>query len=60
MDGNVTHPYAYLEVQIQQEPDSLEVVTEIDPLDVGEILGSIGGFWGESIVTQHVEKGTFK
>ena len=31
---------------MQQEPDSWEIVTEIDPLNVGEILGSIGGFWG--------------
>eukprot|EP00904_Undaria_pinnatifida_P008150 jgi/Undpi1/4465/HiC_scaffold_17.g07819.m1 len=43
---DVTDPYAYLEVQMQQEPDSWEIVTEIDPLNVGEILGSIGGFWG--------------
>lgn len=35
-----------MDVQIQQEPDSWEIVTEIDPLNVGEILGSIGGFWG--------------
>ena len=46
MIEDVTDPYAYLEVQMQQEPDSWEIVTEIDPLNVGEILGSIGGFWG--------------
>ena len=31
---------------MQQEPDSWEIITEIDPLNVGEIIGSIGGFWG--------------
>ena len=46
MNEDVNDPYAFLEVQMQQEPDSWEIVTEIDPLNVGEILGSIGGFWG--------------
>lgn len=41
-------PYAYLAMQLEQEPDSLQIITEIDPLEVLEILGSVGGFWGES------------
>ena len=57
VNGNVTNPYAYLEVQMQQEPDSWEIVTEIDPLNVEEILGSIGGFWGEYTVTENSENG---
>eukprot|EP00904_Undaria_pinnatifida_P008151 jgi/Undpi1/4466/HiC_scaffold_17.g07820.m1 len=57
VNGNITSPYAYLEVQMQQEPDSWEVLTEIDPLNVGEILGSIGGFWGRFAVTSRVENG---
>ena len=44
---------------MQQEPDSWEIVTEIDPLNVGEMLGSIGGFWGGFTATRHVENGTF-
>ncbi|CAM9398118.1 unnamed protein product [Ascophyllum nodosum] len=38
-------PYAYLAMELQQESDSLAVITEIDPFDVAEILGEIGGFW---------------
>eukprot|EP00904_Undaria_pinnatifida_P008142 jgi/Undpi1/4458/HiC_scaffold_17.g07812.m1 len=43
--ANVTDPYAYLAIQLQQEPNSYEIVTEIDPFDVAEMLGNIGGFW---------------
>ena len=43
---------------MQQEPDSWEIVTEIDPLNVGEMLGSIGGFWGGFTSTHRVENGT--
>ena len=32
-------------MQLQQESDSLAVITEIDPFDFAEILGEIGGFW---------------
>ena len=38
-------PYAYVKLQIQQELDSLMEVTEIDPFDLAEIVGQIGGFW---------------
>ncbi|CAN0315183.1 unnamed protein product, partial [Ascophyllum nodosum] len=38
-------PYAYMKMQLQQESDSLILVTEIDPLDIAEILGQVGGFW---------------
>ncbi|CAN0053200.1 unnamed protein product, partial [Ascophyllum nodosum] len=38
-------PYAYMKMQLQQESDSLVEITEIDPLDVAEILGQVGGFW---------------
>lgn len=32
---------------IHQQANSLELVTEVDPLDMAEIFGNIGGFWGE-------------
>ncbi|CAM9518546.1 unnamed protein product [Laminaria digitata] len=32
-------------MEIQQEPDSLQIITEIDPLDIAEMLGNVGGFW---------------
>ena len=34
-----------MKMQLQQESDSLILVTEIDPLDIAEILGQVGGFW---------------
>ena len=34
-----------MKMQLQQESDSLVEITEIDPLDVAEILGQVGGFW---------------
>eukprot|EP00904_Undaria_pinnatifida_P008136 jgi/Undpi1/4452/HiC_scaffold_17.g07806.m1 len=42
---NLASPYAYLSMEIEQEQDSLKVITEINPLDVAEMLGNIGGFW---------------
>ena len=47
VNGDIINPYAFVDAEIKQNMNSLEIVTEIDPLDVGEILGSIGGFWGE-------------
>lgn len=46
MQPNLTSPYAHLSMEIQQEPSSFEIITEVDPLDVAELLGNIGGFWG--------------
>ena len=38
-------PYAYVKLELHQEFDSLVEVTEIDPFDLAEIVGQIGGFW---------------
>lgn len=35
-------------MELEQEQDSLQTITEIDPLNVAEILGNVGGFWGET------------
>ena len=43
---NANNPYAYLGFQLQHEPNSFQIVTEIDPFDLAEMLGNIGGFWG--------------
>jgi len=32
---------------VVQQTNSFETVKEIDPLDIAEIFGNIGGFWGE-------------
>eukprot|EP00903_Cladosiphon_okamuranus_P009900 g9402.t1 len=42
---DIDKPYAYLALQIQQEPNSYETIIEIDPLDVAELFGNVGGFW---------------
>lgn len=44
---DIEKPYAYLALQIQQEPNSYETITEIDPFDLAEMFGNVGGFWGE-------------
>ncbi|CAM9660517.1 unnamed protein product, partial [Ascophyllum nodosum] len=38
-------PYAYMRMELQQESDSMVEITEVDPLDMAEILGQVGGFW---------------
>lgn len=35
-------------MEIAQVTNSLEEIKEIDPLEIAEIFGNIGGFWGES------------
>eukprot|EP00752_Nemacystus_decipiens_P015924 g14231.t1 len=42
---DLQHPYAHVALVIHQQTNSLEVVTEVDPLDIAEIFGNIGGFW---------------
>lgn len=37
-----------LHLSITQGSYSLTEVKDIDPLEIGSLLGSIGGFWGES------------
>lgn len=41
-------PYAWLSMEIAQETNSLEEITEINPLEIAEMFGNVGGFWGES------------
>lgn len=48
---DINKPYAYLALQIQQEPNSYETIIEIDPLDLAELFGNVGGFWGEGAET---------
>lgn len=44
---NITRPYAFIDLRIKQGPNSLEKITEDAPVSIGELLGDIGGFWGE-------------
>jgi len=36
-----------MNLNIKQGPNSLETLTEIDPVSIAEFLGNVGGFWGE-------------
>ncbi|CAN0586507.1 unnamed protein product, partial [Ectocarpus sp. 12 AP-2014] len=46
-DANITKPYARLSMELKQQFDSWEIITEADPFEFAEILGNIGGFWGK-------------
>ncbi|CAB1102054.1 unnamed protein product [Ectocarpus sp. CCAP 1310/34] len=41
----IVKPYAQLSLQVQQAPNSHECITEVDPLDLAEMFGNVGGFW---------------
>ena len=41
-------PYTWLSMEVARETNSLEEITEIDPLEIAEMFGNVGGFWGES------------
>ncbi|CAM9707380.1 unnamed protein product [Ectocarpus fasciculatus] len=45
VNPDIVKPYAQLSLQFQQEPNSLEIITEVDPLDLAEMFGNVGGFW---------------
>ncbi|CAN0229685.1 unnamed protein product [Ectocarpus sp. 12 AP-2014] len=45
LNPGITVPYAHLALQIQQETNSLQSITEIDPVDIATLLGNVGGFW---------------
>lgn len=44
-DASITAPYGHMSMEIAQAVDSHQVITEINPLEVAEIFGNIGGFW---------------
>lgn len=44
---DIARPYANLALLIYQETNSLLTIKEIDPLDLAELFGTVGGFWGE-------------
>ncbi|CAM9737189.1 unnamed protein product [Ectocarpus sp. 8 AP-2014] len=41
----IASPYAWLSMEIAQTTDSLEEITEINPLEIAELFGNVGGFW---------------
>ena len=51
------NPYAfgYLHITLTQGSYSLMELTDINPLDIGTLLGNIGGFWGKFPVPQSVQ-----
>ena len=47
VDPTITKPYARLSLEIKQQFDSWEIITETSPFAIAEMFGNIGGFWGE-------------
>ncbi|CAN0440306.1 unnamed protein product [Pylaiella littoralis] len=44
-NASIEAPYASMKLNIKQGPNSLENLTEIDPVSIAEFLGNVGGFW---------------
>lgn len=47
VDPSIARPYARLSLEIKQQFDSWEIITEASPFAIAEMFGNIGGFWGE-------------
>ncbi|CAN0340206.1 unnamed protein product, partial [Pylaiella littoralis] len=47
VNPNITHPYARVSLEMKQQLDSWEIITEANPFEFAEMFGNIGGFWGE-------------
>lgn len=45
--SSITRPYAFIDLRIKQGSNSLAKIIEDAPVSIGELLGDIGGFWGE-------------
>ncbi|CAM9827146.1 unnamed protein product, partial [Hapterophycus canaliculatus] len=41
----IVDPYAWLSFEIAQSTNSLMEIRQIDPLEVAEMFGNVGGFW---------------
>ncbi len=48
VNPDITVPYARLSLEMKQQFDSWEIITEANPFEIAEMFGNIGGFWGES------------
>ncbi|CAM9830305.1 unnamed protein product [Ectocarpus sp. 13 AM-2016] len=44
-DPDIARPYPKLALLVYQETNSLLTSKEIDPLDLAELFGTVGGFW---------------
>ncbi|CBN78260.1 hypothetical protein Esi_0005_0114 [Ectocarpus siliculosus] len=47
VNPNITMPYAHVSLEMKQQADSWEIITESNPYEFAEMFGNIGGFWGE-------------
>ncbi|CAM9171868.1 unnamed protein product, partial [Ectocarpus sp. 8 AP-2014] len=47
VNKNITMPYAHVSLEMKQQFDSWEIITESNPYEFAEMFGNIGGFWGE-------------
>lgn len=44
-------------MEVAQLTNSLEEIKEVDPVQIAEIFGNVGGFWGESTEIEHADGG---
>ena len=47
--GNSSFAVGYLYLILTQGSFSVTEITDINPLDVGNFVGNIGGFWGKNV-----------
>ncbi|CAM9401821.1 unnamed protein product [Ectocarpus fasciculatus] len=45
VNPNITMPYAHVSLEMKQQFDSWEIITESNPYEFAEMFGNIGGFW---------------
>ncbi|CAB1104434.1 unnamed protein product [Ectocarpus sp. CCAP 1310/34] len=45
VNPNITMPYAHVSLEMKQQADSWEIITESNPYEFAEMFGNIGGFW---------------
>eukprot|EP00903_Cladosiphon_okamuranus_P013102 g12221.t1 len=45
VNTTIKMPYARLSLELKQQADSWEIITEANPFEFAEMFGNIGGFW---------------
>eukprot|EP00752_Nemacystus_decipiens_P013005 g11506.t1 len=45
VNPNITTPYARVSLEMKQEANSWNIITEANPFEFAEMFGNIGGFW---------------
>eukprot|EP00752_Nemacystus_decipiens_P018199 g16328.t1 len=45
VNSSIEHPYARLSLELKQQFNSWEIITEANPFEIAQMFGNIGGFW---------------